>query len=359
MATHHRHHGHHHHGRSARRLKPIHYVLIVLGLALLLFGIDKGFGWLEARVHGDPPDQSEELPAAAEKAAATLADADDGDRQDAPNAYEKRSHITTILLMGVDNPDSESDASGTRSGGQADFIRLMVIDHDREKITQVQIDRDTMTPIVILGVLGNRSSVRTAQICMSHSYGDGKQESCKLTVEAVENLLFNRAKVDFYMALNMDGISDLNDAVGGVTVTLEDDFSGLDPAMKQGETITLQGDQAEYFVRGRRSVGVGTNEARMARQQQYISLLTDLVDERIRRSKGFIGELYDDVSPYLISNISRGRLINEAWQARNYDRSFVTIQGRRSVGENGYMEFYVDDASLEQQVLDLFYEPVK
>ncbi len=33
------------------------------------------------------------------------------------------------------------------------------------------------------------------------------------------------------MAMDMDGISVLNDSVGGVTVTLEDDFSSLDPAM--------------------------------------------------------------------------------------------------------------------------------
>lgn len=33
------------------------------------------------------------------------------------------------------------------------------------------------------------------------------------------------------MAMYLDGISTFNDALGGVTVTLEDDFSQLDPEM--------------------------------------------------------------------------------------------------------------------------------
>lgn len=46
--------------------------------------------------------------------------------------------------------------------------------------------------------------------------------------------------IDFYVAMNMDGISELNDLAGGVTVTLEDDFSSIDPAMTKGTTLTLQ-----------------------------------------------------------------------------------------------------------------------
>ena len=71
--------------------------------------------------------------------------------------------------------------------------------------------------------------------------------------------------------MNLDGISALNDVAGGVTVTLEDDFSMIDPEMTQGRQITLVGDQAEIYVRSRMSMEVGTNEARMVRQQNYIS----------------------------------------------------------------------------------------
>lgn len=75
--------------------------------------------------------------------------------------------------------------------------------------------------------------------------------------------------IDFYVAMNMDGISELNDLAGGVTVTLEDDFSSIDPAMTKGTTLTLHGNQAETFVRSRMTVGDGTNASRMECQSVY------------------------------------------------------------------------------------------
>ncbi len=272
--------------------------------------------------------------------------------------YRKRSNLTTILLIGVDKRETSAPASGTRNGGQADFLRLLVIDPAAKKIEQVQIDRDTMTPITILGVLGDRSGVRTAQICLSHGFGDGREQSCLLTADAVSNLLLG-VPVDFYAAMSMDGIGALNDWAGGVTVTIEDDFSAFDETMVPGATVTLMGDQAELYVRSRRSVGVGTNEARMQRQQAYLSKLFDLLREKMHSSRESAGSLYDTLEPYLITNIARGRLINEAWAARDYSTELVKLAGSYSIGPDGFKEFHVDQDALQATVLRLFYEEMK
>ena len=217
----------------------------------------------------------------------------------------------------------------------------------------------TMTPITVLGVLGNRSGVRTAQLSLSHGFGDGKAESCELTVEAVSNLLLG-ASVDFYLAMNLDGIATLNDMAGGVTVTLEDDFSTLDSEMAQGATITLHGDQAEIYVRSRRNLEIGTNEARMARQEQYMAKLFAQLDTRLQSDQNFSGVLFDALSPYLTTSMSRGRLINTAWTVKDYIRSEpLEISGEHRVGSDGFMQFYADEASLYEAVLDLFYEEAK
>ena len=216
-----------------------------------------------------------------------------------------------------------------------------------------------MTPITILGVLGDKSGVRTAQISLSHGFGDGKEQSCELTVEAVSNLLLG-AQIDFYAAMSMDGVPVLNDWAGGVTVTLEDDFSALDPAMTPGATLTLTGEQAEIYVRSRMSVGVGTNEARMKRQQQYITQATVQLDAKIRESQSAIGELYDALEPYLTTDLSRGRMINELWAARDYGRTaLIEPAGEHQVGADGFMQFHADEDGLKQIVLELFYEEVK
>lgn len=271
-------------------------------------------------------------------------------------SYRQRKNLTTVLLMGVDKA-SDGVSSGYRNGGQADFLRLVVIDASRRKVTQLEIDRDTMAPIVVMGVLGNRSGVRTAQISLSHGFGDGGEKSCELTAEAVSNLLYD-VPVDFYMAMNLDGISVLNDSVGGVTVTLADDFSALDPSMTKGTTLTLMGGQAETYVRSRRSVGVGTNEARMARQEQYISRLAEKLDGLMQADRNYIGQLYDALEPYLTTNLGRGRLINEAWLAKDYERELVKLDGTHKVGSDGFMQFIIDENALKETVLALFYEPV-
>lgn len=72
--------------------------------------------------------------------------------------------------MGVDRDSGET-------GGQADFLQLLVIDDVGKTVKRLPIDRDTMTPITVLGVLGNRSGVRTAQLSLSHGFGDGKAEA--------------------------------------------------------------------------------------------------------------------------------------------------------------------------------------
>jgi LCP family protein required for cell wall assembly len=278
------------------------------------------------------------------------------------HTYRQRTNLTTILFMGIDkDEDSVSVPAYLKflNGGQSDFLRLMVIDPLEKTIAQIEIDRDTMTPITVLGTMGAKLGYRTMQISLSHSFGDGQEESCGYTVEAVSNLLYD-VPIKYYTAMNMDGISVINDMLGGVTVTLEDDFSQFDPAMTKGTTLTLVGDQAEIFVRRRMGVGVGTNEARMVRQQQYLSQMLELLDSKVHSSSDFIGSMFDDLSPYLCTNMSRAQMVNEAWTCKDYTRLPVSsIEGVHEEGSDGYTQFLPDEKSLEQVILDVFYKKVK
>lgn len=273
--------------------------------------------------------------------------------------YSHRQQLTTILFMGIDTA-AEDPQSGFnfRRGGQADFLLLLVIDHENERVTPIHIDRDTMAEITVLGVLGSNTGTAQAQICLSHGFGDGQAQSCQFTVEAVSKLLWD-VDVDFYIAMNLDSIALLNDALGGVTVTLEDDFSMLDPTMTAGTTLTLMGKQAEYFVRNRMEIGVGTNASRMERQRTYMEQLATILAERINQRAAFTGELFDLLEPHLQTNMKRGRIINEAWKARDYERTaIISPAGEHVVGKDGFVEFYADQTALEELVLQTFFEPL-
>ena len=90
--------------------------------------------------------------------------------------------------MGVDH--DTQDSYEYRKAGQADFLRLVVLDDADKTVQQLQIDRDTITPVTVLGLLGDRYEPVTEQICLGYAFGDGRQTSCEVTVEAVENLLW-------------------------------------------------------------------------------------------------------------------------------------------------------------------------
>ncbi len=275
--------------------------------------------------------------------------------------YRELKDMTTILVMGIDksSPSETDDIMDFRDGGQADFLRLIAIDPRNKEVIQIPIDRDTLATITIRGVLGDVVGKRTAQIALSHSFGDGREQSCQYTVESVSGLMMD-LDIDFYISVGLEGIGAINDWAGGITLTLDEDFSDLDPAMVKGATLTLNGEQAERYVRGRYRIGQETNEARMRRQQIYIDLLTDAIESRIYRSQEDIGSLYDAMEPYMVTDMPRGRLINELWAAKEFEkREPVTIPGEHKVSQTGYMQFYADEEKLQQLVLDLFYEPVE
>lgn len=278
--------------------------------------------------------------------------------------YRMKRNLTTILLMGIDHRDFDDNTqteltNGSRNGGQSDFLRLLVVDDGNKEVRSIAIDRDTMTPITILGILGGRAGKRTAQITLQHAFGDGKEKSAELTVESVSNLLYN-IPINYYFALNMDGISTLNDWLGGVTVPIVDDFSQVDPTLVQGQTITLHGDQAETFVRERSHMNVGTNEARMERQRVYLDAAQELLRERLRSDMNAAENLYDSLSSDFTTNMSKGTLSNIAYATNDYEvKEVVEPEGEHVIGDNGFIEFHVDEQSLLRTIVDCFYDKVE
>ncbi len=269
--------------------------------------------------------------------------------------YRMRKDLTTILLAGVDKkPEIENTL---RSGGQADFQRVIVIDKKNKTVRQIALDRDTMAEVTTVSILGNRTGTSVMQLSLAHSFGDGAFFSAQLQAEAVSRFLMD-VRINDYAVMSMDGIAVLNDLVGGVTVTVDDDMTVIDPSMKAGSRVTLEGENALKFIRARMSVGGGTNVERMGRQESYLTELLKTAKAKMSKDKSFIGQTYDAMIPYMVTNIPKGRLVNEAWAARGYTWAEpVTIQGTHQVGEDGFMEFHADPDSVRQAVVDIFFEP--
>lgn len=260
----------------------------------------------------------------------------------------RHQEVETILVMGLDKFERQEKLQGYVNYTQSDFLLLVAVDRDNQEIRALHINRDTMTDINRLGVFGSSVGKYTAQIALAHAYGSGGSDSALNAVKAVSNFL-GGVKIDHYMTFTMDSVALVNDMVGGVTVFIEDDFSEMDPSLVQGQEITLKGEQALHFVRGRTNVADGTNLNRMARQRQYMMGLFGKVMETASQDEQFperlvkkLGDAFDtDLSLYQLQE-----LFDTLKDCTMED--ILTIEGENVKGE--FMEFYADPASVEKAV---------
>ena len=206
----------------------------------------------------------------------------------------------------------------------------------------------------VISMMGTVPYTIRQQIALAHAYGNGREQSCENNVKAVSMMLDDQP-IDGYFSLNMGGVGILVDLVGGVTLTVTSDFSAVDPSLVEGETITLDGEQAFEYVRTRKDVDDQTNLARMGRQRQFLKAFGDKVKDR---SPDFAVTAYDALSDYVITDIASGTAADIADRLKSYrELPLLTIDGENTV-EDGYWAYYLDEDSLQQTVLQLFYEEI-
>ena len=272
------------------------------------------------------------------------------------NEYVLRDELRTILVMGLDSFEEPTDANAYTNNQQADFLLLLVLDDENESWSAIHLNRDTMTPVHVLGVAGQKIDTKTMQLALAHAYGNGKEVSCNNTADAVSELLYG-VRVDHYISLTMDAVALFNDMIGGVEVTVLDDFSGIDDSLVQGETVTLKGDQALTYVRSRRGVGDGTNVGRMERQRQYIEALVEQTRRYMEQDESFSVNSVAKLAEYMVTDRSANQLQKLMDKMALYHWEGIrTIEGKSEVGKN-FMEFYPDEQSLKQQVIETLGKP--
>lgn len=273
--------------------------------------------------------------------------------------YKYNNYIKSYLFLGVDKSGTMEDAQTTEGGnaGQTDVMFLLVQDKKNETLSAIAINRNTMAEIYTYDVNGQQNGTTTAQICLQHTYGDGGRMSCRYTVEAVERLFYN-IPISGYYAMTMDGIPILNDALGGITVTVLDDLSDASRgvSLKKGETKTLNGQEAYVYIRSRDVNEFNSATERLERHKQYIEALMERVRQMAQSSKSEALNVYNQLEDYCVTNMSVGDLVLEL-SDYTYSGQMYSLPGEMVMGQE-YEEYYVDDEDLYQLMIDIFYEEV-
>lgn len=270
--------------------------------------------------------------------------------------YVLKENVETFLVLGLDKFEGQSGEDSYNNDKQADFLMLFVFDHAAKQCTAIHINRDTMVDVNVLGVAGNKIDTVYKQIALSHTYGNGRDISCRNTAESVSSLLMGM-RVNHYASVTMDSVAVINDLVGGVEVTVLDDFTGIDDSLVKGETITLKGNQALTYVRTRKDLEDSSNSTRMQRQQQYINALYQAFSDCVEGNSEFVVEASVKMSEYMISDRSVTQLQVLAEKFIGYEFLGIrNIEGESVLGKE-FIEFYPSELPLKEMIINLFYEP--
>jgi polyisoprenyl-teichoic acid--peptidoglycan teichoic acid transferase len=166
------------------------------------------------------------------------------EKRPAPVTLEKKQPFS-VLMMGVDEREGDR--------GRSDTLIVLTVNPNTKTTKMLSIPRDTRTEIMGKGFDDK----------INHAYAFGGIE---MSMDTVENFL--DIPIDYYMQINMEGFQDIVDAVGGVTVNNNLDFTYEGFHFPKGE-ILLNGEKALKYSRMRYEDPRG-DFGRQSRQRQII-----------------------------------------------------------------------------------------
>lgn len=215
------------------------------------------------------------------------------DKSYKPVGYESKSPKVevsepfSLLLLGIDQREGEPSRSDT--------IIYSVIRPKEDKILLLSIPRDTYTDIIGRDV--------TSKINSAYAHG-----GAKMTIDTVENLLKN--KVNYYAAVNFNGMKDIVDAIGGVKLPITELIENKNPIHEklriEPHKPIYYGQDALAYVRYRED----SDFKRTERQRIFISALMDKALELKNISK--IPELIDIAGSNFTTNMDSDFILNLA-----------------------------------------------
>ena len=271
--------------------------------------------------------------------------------------YYPRQDITVVMVLGIDESGPVVSSESYMNEGAADVVMLAVFDETNQTCDILQLNRDTMLKMPALGIGGKKAGSYFGQLALAHTYGTGLEDSCENTMQAVSDYLYG-ITIDHYVAMNMDAIAILNDAVGGVAVNVTDDFSQVDSTIGKGKVI-LTGQQALHYIRTRQDLGDQLNVSRMARHREYARGFMAAFRAAREASPEFLLKTYDAMLPYMVTDCTVNALSGFVERYEGYTvNTPVTPEGENKLGEEFY-EFYADEEKLDALILEMFFAPKK
>lgn len=234
----------------------------------------------------------------------------------------------SILLLGVDSGDL-----GRTEQGRSDTILLATINPNTKKTVLMSIPRDTYAEII-----GNGTWDK-----VNHAYAYG---GTSMAVNSVQKLF--DVPIDYYVTVNMAGIQEIVDAVGGIDIISPLTFEYEGYQFYEGESIHLDGRTALAFARMRYDDPDG-DFGRQLRQRLVIEgIISKAVDPANLLN-------YREILNSLSSNIQTNFQMDDFFelQGNSYSDALRNIQaesfeGEGNIADDGVWYYYIYEEELNR-----------
>ncbi len=216
----------------------------------------------------------------------------------------------SVLLLGIDTGDL-----GRTEQGRSDTLMVATVNPEDNKTTLVSIPRDTYVDIVGYGT----------QDKINHAYAFG---GAAMSMDTVEKYL--DIPIDHYVSINMMGIQELVDAIGGVDVNNDLEFT-QDGHQYAFGPIHLNGDEALGYIRMRHEDPRG-DYGRQLRQRSIV----EAVIQKVLTLEGVTQ--YRNILDAVEGNMKTDLSFNNMQKiALDYRSAFTTIDQLQMQGD-GFMQ---------------------
>lgn len=263
--------------------------------------------------------------------------------------WRYNSRLTTVLFMGVDSHETDASEVMFGSGGRADMVCLLVLDPDSSTTRIVMLSRDTITDVDVYSPDNELMFTTPLQLTMQYSVGSSPSRSCRLMRRTVSRTLLD-LPIASHCSMTLDGIGAAAEYFGGITLTLEEDWSAINPAYTAGATITMDAKQAEYFLRWRDVETTGSNDTRIRRHSAFLRAMFSQIGQMSRPE---LEKLLEHLAPWLetdmdaetVSNLTKFTVASEVEK----------IPGQTVLGDAGHDEFHIDTEKMKDLLIRIFY----
>lgn len=207
-----------------------------------------------------------------------------------------------ILVLGSDSRSGEENQAlggGESGGARSDTAMVVHLDPGRTAATVVSIPRDTLVDRPACPLSDGGSTRPVSGAMFNSAYEVGGPVCAVKTVESLTDV-----RMDHYIEIDFSGFARLVDALGGVTVTTEEDIDDDRSHLTlEAGTHHLDGTEALALARTRYDIGDGSDLGRIELQQHLVkALLEQIADQDLLTGPARLYEVADAVTGSLTTD---------------------------------------------------------